>query len=128
MKPYSRAERISTKIQTAITDLLSKKMQDPRVEMATISDVKLTPDLRVANVYVAVYGDKKRSRDALEGFKRSKGYIKKMIAPTLGLKYMPELRFQLDETFDKAAHMDELFKSVATDEDPESTPSTPTDS
>ncbi len=110
MKPYSRAERVSTKIQIAITELLNKKMQDPRMEMATISDVRMSPDLRVANVYITVFGDKKRIRQALDGFKKSKGFIKKSIAPVLGLKYMPDLRFVYDDTFDKAARMDELIK------------------
>ena len=114
MKPYARAERVSNKIQVAITDLLSKKMQDPRMEMATVSSVKMSPDLRVADVYITVFGNKKRIREALEGFKKSKGFIKKRIAPKLGLKYMPDLRFVRDDTFDKAARMDDLIKSANT--------------
>ncbi|MCP3875035.1 MAG: 30S ribosome-binding factor RbfA [Desulfobacteraceae bacterium] len=113
MKPYTRAERISGKIQYAITELLRKKMQDPRIEMATISGVKVSTDLRVADVYVAVFGDNKRIKNALDGFKRSKGFIKKSIAPKLGLKYMPDLRFVHDDSFDKAAKMDELIKSAS---------------
>ncbi|MCK5837731.1 MAG: 30S ribosome-binding factor RbfA [Desulfobacula sp.] len=114
MKPYSRAERISVKIQSVLTELLSKKIQDPRIEMVTISGVKLSADLRIAQVYFAVYGDEKRIKAALEGFKRSKGFIKKRIAPQLGLKFMPDLKFVHDDTFDKAARMDELIKSALT--------------
>lgn len=114
MKPYTRGDRISGKIQFAITELLSKKMQDPRIEMATVSGVKMTPDLRVAIVYITVFGDKKRIRDAMNGFKNSKGFIKKSIAPKLGLKYMPDLRFVQDDSFDKAAKMDALIKSAST--------------
>lgn len=112
MKPYARAERVSVKIQKAITELLTKKVQDPRMEMATISSVKMSTDLRVADVYITVFGDKKRIRETLEGFKKSKGFIKKRIAPKLGLKYMPDLRFVHDDTFDKAAQMDELIRSA----------------
>lgn len=112
MKPYARAERVSVQIQSAITDLLSKKMQDPRIEMATISGVKLTADLKIADIYVTVFGDKKRISDALKGFNKSKGFIKKSIAPKLGLRYMPELRFFHDDSFDNAARMDELIKNA----------------
>jgi len=112
MKPYTRAERISGKIQHAITELLSKKIQDPRMEMATVSGVKMTSDLRIGYVYITVFGDKKRSFKALEGFKASKGFIKKRIAPKLGLKYMPDLKFIYDDSFDKAAKMDKLIKSA----------------
>lgn len=115
MKPYARAERVSMKIQAAITELLNKKMQDPRMEMATVSGVKVSPDLRIADVYIAVFGDEKRIQEALNGFKRSKGFIKKRIAPKLGLKYMPDLRFKYDDSFDKAARMDELIRNASSD-------------
>lgn len=117
MRPYSRGDRISMKIQAAITELLSKKMQDPRIEMATISAVKMSPDLRVADVYVTVFGDDARIRETLQGFKKSKGFIKKRIAPKLGLKYMPDLRFVRDDTFDKAARLDALIKAAPKGED-----------
>lgn len=122
MKPYLRAERISGKIQHAITELLNKKMQDPRIEMATVSGIKMTPDLRVAHVYVTVFGDKKRISEVMEGFKSSKGFIKKSIAPKLGLKYMPDLKFVHDDSFDKAARMDALIREASggKSEDPSS--------
>jgi ribosome-binding factor A len=115
MKPYARAERVSMKIQQTVTELLSKKMQDPRVEMATISGVKMTSDLRIAYIYVTVFGDRDRRLQVLEGFKNSKGFIKKRIAPKLGLKYMPDLKFIYDDSFDKAAKMDELIQSASND-------------
>lgn len=121
MKPYTRAERISIKIQQAITELLTRKISDPRIEMATVSRVKLTPDLRLASVYVTVFGDEDRIAATLAGFKNSRGFIKKHIAPQLGLKYMPDLRFFHDDSFDKAARMDALIDSVVKDlpEEPE---------
>lgn len=119
MRPYTRAERISIKIQQAITELLTKKISDPRIEMATVSRVKMTPDLRLASVYVTVFGDEDRIAATLAGFKKSRGFIKKHIAPQLGLKYMPELRFFHDDSFDKAARMDALIDSVVKDLPPE---------
>ncbi|WP_035236170.1 30S ribosome-binding factor RbfA [Desulfobacter vibrioformis] len=112
MKPYTRADRVSMKIQQAITELLSKKMQDPRMEMATISGVRMSPDLSLAYVYVTVFGDKKRIRETLEGFKKSKGFIKKKIAPELGLRLMPDLRFIHDDSFDEAARLDALIDAA----------------
>nr|WP_319396292.1 30S ribosome-binding factor RbfA [uncultured Desulfobacter sp.] len=117
MKPYARAERVSIKIQQAITELLSKKMQDPRMEMATISGVRMSPDLTLAYVYVTVFGGKKRVREAMEGFQKSKGFIKKNIAPKLGLRLMPELRFIHDDSFDEAARLDALIDAAPKGED-----------
>ncbi|MCP3944132.1 MAG: 30S ribosome-binding factor RbfA [Desulfobacteraceae bacterium] len=113
MKPYSRADRISGMIQVAITDLLRKKIQNPKVEMATISGVKVSADLRLADIYITVFGGKKKIAEAMEGFKKSKGFIKKSIAPKLGLKFMPELRFIHDDSFDRAAKMDALIKAAS---------------
>nr|WP_321402329.1 30S ribosome-binding factor RbfA [uncultured Desulfobacter sp.] len=117
MKPYTRAERVSIKIQQTITELLSKKMQDPRMEMATISGVRMSPDLTLAYVYVTVFGGKKRVREALEGFQRSKGFIKKNIAPKLDLRIMPDLRFIHDDSFDEAARLDALIDAAPKGED-----------
>ena len=115
MKPYGRAERISVKIQQAITELIQKKMQDPRLELATISGVKLTADLRIATVYVTVFGEGRKKKEAMDAFKKSKGYIKKMIAPKLGLKFMPEIFFEEDDFFDKAQAMDDLIRTANAD-------------
>lgn len=112
MKPYSRAERVSIQIQQAITELLSKKIQDPRLEMATVSGVKMSSDLSLAQVYITVFGDKKRIRETLAGFQKSKGFIKKSIAPKLGLRIMPELRFIHDDSFDNAARLDALIDAA----------------
>lgn len=112
MKTYSRSERVANKIHAVITELISKKMADPRIEMATITQIIMTSDLRIADVYISVFGSKKRIKDAVEGFKQSKKFIKKKIAPKLGLKYMPDLRFFYDDSFDKAAKLDRILKSV----------------
>ena len=82
------------------------------MEMATISGVKMSPDLSLAYVYVTVFGDKKRIREALEGFRKSKGFIKKRIAPKLGLRLMPDLRFIHDDSFDNAARLDALIDAA----------------
>lgn len=112
MKTYSRSERVANKIHAVITELISKKMADPRIEMATITQIIMTSDLRIADVYISVFGSKKRIKDAVEGLKQSKKFIKKKIAPKLGLKYMPDLRFFYDDSFDKAAKLDRILKSV----------------
>ena len=112
MKPYPRADRIGVAIQTALSELLSRKMQDPRIEMATISSVKVTSDLRVAYIYFTQFGGEKQVAQAMEGFKSSHGYIKRMIAPKLGLKYMPEIRFIHDTSFDYGARIDSLLNEV----------------
>ena len=112
MKPYPRAERIGVAIQTALSELLSRKLQDPRIDMVTISSVDVTPDLRVAYIYFTMFGSEEKIEDAMAGFASSKGYIKKNIAPKLGLRYMPEIKFVHDKSFDQGSKIDALLNSV----------------
>ncbi|MBF0200111.1 MAG: 30S ribosome-binding factor RbfA [Desulfamplus sp.] len=117
MKPYPRAERIGVAIHTALSELMSRKLQDPRIEMATISSVKVTSDLRIAYVYFTQFGGGKKIDDAMEGFKSSRGFIKKTIAPKLGLKYMPDIKFVHDASFDYGSRIDNLLSKVTAGKD-----------
>ena len=97
--------------------MLQKEISDPRLNLATITGVKMSPDLRLANVYFSISGGEKAKKDAASGFKSAYGFIKKKMAGRLGLRYMPDIRFYYDESFDYAAHVEGLLDSVkASDE------------
>ncbi|SCY53068.1 30S ribosome-binding factor RbfA [Desulfoluna spongiiphila] len=117
MKPFSRAERVSVKIQSTLSELLHKKVSDPRLEMATVTGVKLTDDLRHAQVFFCVSGGKKAKYEALAGFKSASGFLRKSLAGKLGLKFMPALTFVYDESLDYGSHINEVLKSLSVDGD-----------
>jgi ribosome-binding factor A len=119
MKPYPRSERVGIKIQALLSELIQKKLQDPRVELATISSVQVTSDLRIAYVYFSVFGGEERIKEAAEGFRSSHGFIKRHVASELGLRYMPELKFLHDKSFDQGTRIDQLLRSVSKESDPE---------
>lgn len=116
MKPFTRADRVGGQIQRALSDLLQKDIKDPRLEMVTITDVKLSRDLRIARIYFTTpESGKKSSEEAVEGFKNALGYVKRTLARQLGLRYMPDLNFFYDESFNYASHIDEVLRSIKTD-------------
>lgn len=115
MKPYARSERVSGHIQKVLADVLQKHVKDPRLEMAIITGVKVSRDLRTARVYFTTSGDKKRSQDAAEGFKSAVGYVKRTLAQHLGLRYMPDVQFFYDESFDYGSQINKVLKSIKTD-------------
>lgn len=117
MKPYPRAQRVAVKIQAALTDIMARRLQDPRLEMTTISGVKVTPDLRTAYVYFSLFGGEEQIQEAMAGFRSSHGFIKRALAPELGLRYMPDLKFIHDTSFDHGSRIDKLLKSVASGDD-----------
>ena len=84
--------------------------------MTTITGVKMSRDLKFANIYFISVGGKQNSRAAAEGFASAAGFIKRNLAGQLNLRYMPELRFFYDESFDYGSRIDELLKSITTDD------------
>jgi ribosome-binding factor A len=112
MKPFARSDRVSGQVQKVLSDILLKKIKDPRLETATITSVKMSRDLKFARVYFVTSGGKERVKEAAEGFKSALGYVKRKLASQLGLRYMPELRFFYDDSFDYGSHIDEVIKAV----------------
>ncbi len=118
MTSFARAERVSGLIQETLSELLNKRIHDPRLHMATITKVKVAADLKSARVYYAIFGGDKKSRDAANGFESARGFIKRILAPKLGLRYMPDLKFFYDDSFDYGSHIDQLFEKIKTDNGP----------
>lgn len=112
MKPFARSDRVSGQVQKVLSDILLKKIKDPRLEAATITSVKMSRDLKFARVYFVTSGGKESIKEAAEGFKSALGYVKRKLASRLGLRYMPELRFFYDDSFDYGSHIDEIIKAV----------------
>jgi ribosome-binding factor A len=117
MTGYSRAERVGGLIQQILADLLRRDINDPRLQMATITRVTVAKDLRLARIYFATSGGKAGSADIAQGFRSAAGFIKRRLGPQLGLRYMPELEFFYDESFDHGARIDQLLKSIAAGSD-----------
>jgi ribosome-binding factor A len=119
MTSFSRADRVGGLIQETLADLLNKSIHDPRLQRATITTVKMSADLKLARVYFAIYGDDKKSEDAARGFESARGFIKRILAPKLGLRYMPDLKFFYDDSFDYGSHIDQLLEKIKTDDGPD---------
>jgi len=122
MKPFSRADRVAGLIQKTLSEIISRRIKDPRLQMATITAVKLSRDLKLARIYFSTAGEASSPDDAVEGFKNAMGYIKRTLAGKLGLRYMPELKFFYDESFDYGTHIDKLLKSIEADDAANHTP------
>jgi len=115
MKPFARSDRVGGHIQKVLSDILQKRIKDPRLETATITSVKVSRDLRIARIYFTTSGGKKNMEEAVEGFKSALGYVKRTLARQLGLRYMPDLKFLYDESFDYGSHINKVLKAVKTD-------------
>ena len=115
MRSFSRSDRVGGLIQQAVSEILRRSISDPRLEMTTISAVRMSPDLKVAKIYYTVPAGKKSRDEVAEGFKNATGFIKRSLASRVNLKYMPELKFFLDKSFDYGSHIDKLLASLHMD-------------
>ena len=115
MTPFSRADRVSGLIQEVLSKLLKKDIHDPRLQMATITNVKMSRDLKLARIYFSIYGGSDKAEAAADGFESARGFIKRSLARKLGLRYMPDLKFFYDDSFDYGYHIDELLKKIMTE-------------
>ena len=113
MKTYPRSQRVAIRIQEEMANILLKSIKDPRLEMVTITTVSVTNNLRMARIYYSLHGDEKKKKDAAEGFKSAMGFLKREIARTLGLRYMPELRFLYDESFDYGNKIENILNNLS---------------
>jgi ribosome-binding factor A len=92
-------------------------LQDPRVGFVTVTDVRTSPDLRHARVYVSVLGDAGRSSETalreatLEGLQSAHGFLQARVAGELHLKRTPTLEFSYDDTTDRALRVDALIEA-----------------
>lgn len=84
-------------------------LKDPRIGFATVMDVRTSPDLRHARVFVSVLGEEDQKRVALDALTGARGFIRSRVGQEVTLKYLPELHFELDRTLEQAARIEELL-------------------
>lgn len=108
-----RQLRVGELVRHAIADMLTRgDVYDPVLEshMITIPEVRMSPDLRLATIYVMPLG----GRDAnavIEAFERHKKFLRGEIAHRVNLKFAPDIRFRIDERFEEAERIDKLLRS-----------------
>ncbi len=93
--------------------MLVDELKDPRIGFATITEVRMTDDLKIARVYVSVYGDEKVREDTLLGLRAAAGFLRREIAHRLDLRSAPTLSFAMDATLEKATRIDALLSAAA---------------
>lgn len=107
-----RPQRVAELIRHEIGQLLSKGLKDPRIGFVSVMGVKLSPDLRYADVYVSLYGSEKERKSSLVGLQRSAGWVRHEIGKHIRMRYTPEIRFLADDTLDHVYHLEEVFERI----------------
>ena len=109
---YKRSERVAGGIKSELSNIIHKDIKDPLIGFVTITNVVLTDDLKIAKVFFSVFGNKNEQEKSYKGLMRAKGFLRREISSRLRLKYVPELRFYIDDTHEKASKIDEIIKKI----------------
>jgi len=109
-----RPERVGHLMQHEIADILVNKLRDPRLgAMVSVTDVEVTSDLSFARVFVSVLAQGEDRDRLLAGLQNAAGFVRRELAPRLGLREVPELRFLLDTSIDRGARVDDLLRRLS---------------
>lgn len=109
---YKRAERVADQIRMEVADILARKTKDPRVGFMTVTGVDLSPDLRVAKVFVTTLQEGKEEESALQGLGHALGFIRAELGRRMNLRYIPELIFCRDRSEQRGNRIDQLLDSL----------------
>ena len=109
-----RPERVAETIKREMADILSRKLRDPRLGgMISVTEVEVTPDLSMARIYVSVLAEGAERDQVMAALARSEGFVRHELAPRLGLREMPGVRFLLDTSIERGARVEELLRKIA---------------
>jgi len=114
-----RQLRVGELIRHELADMLSRGgIHDPVIErhMITVPEVRMSPDLRLATIYVMPLGGQDE-KQVIEALDRNKRYVRGEIARRVNLKFAPEIRFRIDERFDEAERIEKLLRTPAVQRD-----------
>jgi ribosome-binding factor A len=114
-----RTVQVGGLIQQEISELLVRKIKDPRLELVTITGVDVSPDLKLARVYFSRFGNPEEVRRGLEGLQSATGFIKRELGQRLKLRRVPDLEFSHDTSFEYGDRIESLLKDLFPVKEPE---------
>jgi ribosome-binding factor A len=111
--PSQRMLRVGELVRHALAAMFARgEIEDDalRGSVITVPEVRMTPDLKIANAYVMPLGGL-HAEEIVEALNRHRKFVRGRVAPQINMKYAPEIRFYVDDTFEEASRIDSLLRS-----------------
>jgi ribosome-binding factor A len=118
MAQYRRTDRINEQLRQEISLLIRSDVRDPRVGLATITEVETSPELDHARVYITTLGDDEEKEAILSGLKSAAPFIRGQLGKRLRMRRIPELHFQIDKKLENAMRIESLLREALPPETP----------
>jgi ribosome-binding factor A len=107
-----RRERTADTLREEIAQIVGYELEDPRLTMVTVTDVRLSADKRAARVYVTIAGDEEEHKAALAALKHAAPYVRKQLGLSLNLPRTPEIHFVRDRVEEEGERVDRLLQDI----------------
>jgi ribosome-binding factor A len=114
MSDPARVRRHAERVRELVASVVRTQIKDPRLGMITITDARITADLREATVFYTVLGDAAAQAGTAVALESAKGLVRSTVGKALGLRHSPSLAFVLDDVQDHAKQIDDLLAQART--------------
>jgi len=127
MNDFSRNDRVGDQILKELAVCLQREVRDPRMNMVTVTAVKLTRDLKYARVFVTIMGKEEKNdiKASIDALTRAKGFFRSYLGKVMKLRQVPELTFVYDESIIRGANLSALIDKAVKNENPENISESP---
>ncbi|WP_319458928.1 30S ribosome-binding factor RbfA [Micromonospora sp. RTP1Z1] len=112
MTDPAKVRRHAERIRELVASVVRSQIKDPRLGMITITDARITADLRDATVFYTVLGDAAAQSSTAAALESAKGLLRSTVGKALGLRHSPTLTFVLDDVQDQVKHIDDLLAAA----------------
>lgn len=109
MSSPKRSEQLKKSLIREINNIIYRKINDPRIKFVTITRIKVSSDLKYADIFVTIFNDEAQQKKALKGLKNATNFIRGELGKDLKLRYVPKIKFKIDEDLE---HQYKLLKIV----------------
>ncbi|HEY0078059.1 MAG TPA: 30S ribosome-binding factor RbfA [Pyrinomonadaceae bacterium] len=117
-----RPEKVAELVREEIIQIVGYELDDPRVASVTVTEVRMSDNLRDARVYVTVLGTEEEKKAALVALKKAAPYVRRQLGTALSLRHTPEIHFMRDTVEESATRVAELLAEIGKDASPQAPP------
>ena len=118
-KNSNRMDKINEEIKKELSLVIDNKLKNPHITgMVSVTKVKTSPDLRYARVYISLLNCK-NVKETMDGLKSAAGFMRTELARRVNLRYTPELRFEIDDSMEYGARIENILKEIIPKNDEE---------
>jgi len=114
-----RPQRVGSLLKQELAEILMREFADQTLALTTVTEVRMSADLRIARVYVSIYGDEDARTQTMQMLEDEKGHIRSLIGSRVRLRFTPDLLFIRDDTLDRVERINTLIKQIHRDEEPQ---------